>query len=138
MRVRQYVYFALRSERISAVQIAREIGLEPDEVKVQGSRLPDVPVPRAHAWQVSCRDTNLFLDEQISRVLDRLEPYADRIGGWRPDSMPTSRASPHVYRSSGSIRLTRPVRTRLSRICSAGRLTAGPWRSLPGRALWWT
>ncbi|MER7003394.1 DUF4279 domain-containing protein [Dactylosporangium sp. NPDC000555] len=81
MRVRQYVYFALRSERVSAVQIAREIGLEPDEVKVQGSRLPDVPIPRTHAWQVSCRDTTLFLHEQISRVLDRLEPYADRIGG---------------------------------------------------------
>ncbi|MER7277545.1 DUF4279 domain-containing protein [Dactylosporangium sp. NPDC000244] len=81
MRVHQYVYFALRSERVSASQVAREIGLDPDEVTVQGSRLPDVPIPRAHAWKISCRDTDLFLDEQIGRVLDRLEPYADRIGG---------------------------------------------------------
>lgn len=39
MRVRRYVYFALVSEQLSAAAIKAEVGLEPDEVGVRGSRL---------------------------------------------------------------------------------------------------
>jgi hypothetical protein len=79
MRVHQYVYFALRSDTVSAERIGQQVGLAADEVMVQGSKQPDVPIPRAHAWKIVCRDPALFLHEQVSAVVERLEPHADRI-----------------------------------------------------------
>ncbi|GAA1768241.1 DUF4279 domain-containing protein [Luedemannella helvata] len=100
MRVRQYVYFALAFERVSAAAITAEVGLEPEEVGVRDSRLPYRPVPRSHSWKVVCRDESLFQHEQIEHVIDRVERYADRIAALtsrlvngEPSCLPGSRSS---------------------------------------------
>ncbi|MFI6451963.1 DUF4279 domain-containing protein [Streptosporangium amethystogenes] len=79
MRVRQYVYFALFSRRTSAEEMARWLDIEPDETMVRGSRRTEPVRPISHSWKIVCREPDLRVDEQISRVLDRLRPHADRI-----------------------------------------------------------
>ncbi|HEX2313737.1 MAG TPA: DUF4279 domain-containing protein [Thermomonospora sp.] len=73
MRVSQYAYFALRSTRMSADEITARLGVEPDERRVRGSR-------PAHAWRIVCREPALTVDEQITRIIDRLYEHAERIG----------------------------------------------------------
>ncbi|MEV0460312.1 DUF4279 domain-containing protein [Catellatospora methionotrophica] len=80
MRVNQYVYFALRSEQVSAEQMTAILGIEPDEVGVRGSRQTEPVRPVCHSWKVVCREPFLTVDEQVDRVLARLLPTADRIG----------------------------------------------------------
>lgn len=80
MSLRQYVYFALVSERMSAAEMTAILGIEPDEIAVRGSRRAEpVMLPASHRWKVVCREPGLRVDEQISRLLDRLGPQADRI-----------------------------------------------------------
>jgi hypothetical protein len=79
MRIRQYVYFALRSRELSATEMATRLGLEPDEVLLRGSRQPDPPVPVSHAWKIVCRRHGLTVDEQLAQVLARLTPYTEKI-----------------------------------------------------------
>ncbi|GAA1616126.1 DUF4279 domain-containing protein [Catellatospora bangladeshensis] len=82
MRLRQYAYFALKSEAVSASEMTAWLGIEPDEVGVRGSRQTDPFVrPVCHVWKIVCREPNLTVDEQIEHILDRLLPAADRIGG---------------------------------------------------------
>ncbi|MET9232664.1 hypothetical protein [Lentzea sp. NPDC003310] len=38
MRLEQYCYFALKSTTITAAEMSRRLGMEPDEVSVRGSR----------------------------------------------------------------------------------------------------
>ncbi|MET8229855.1 DUF4279 domain-containing protein [Micromonospora sp. NPDC005298] len=64
VRVHQYAYFALRSERLSAQEMTARVGLEPDRVMVRGSRMPEIPIPRAHGWEVTCPLSASPLDEQ--------------------------------------------------------------------------
>ena len=82
VRIRQYAYFVLFSERMSAVEMTALIGVEPDSFAVLGARLR-VPraVPLAHSWQVQCRDAGLTVGEQVARVVARLLPYEARITG---------------------------------------------------------
>ncbi|MBQ0892879.1 DUF4279 domain-containing protein [Micromonospora sp. U56] len=79
MRVHQYVYFSLRSDYIPADEIAARLGTEADEIRVKASRRENPPAPRCHAWNVVCRDGGLTVDEQIDRVIDRLQPLTDQI-----------------------------------------------------------
>ncbi|MFF3443220.1 DUF4279 domain-containing protein [Streptosporangium sp. NPDC002721] len=79
MRVRQYVYFALFSRHTSAEEMARWLGIEPDEITVRGSRGAEPVRPISHAWKVVCREPGLSVDEQVSHVLERLRPHTDRI-----------------------------------------------------------
>lgn len=79
MRIRQYVYLALTSSKLSAGQIGRRIGLEPDEVGVLGSRRADPPRPPRHTWKLVCRESGLRVDEQIGQVLDRVRPQRNKI-----------------------------------------------------------
>ncbi|MFG1838589.1 DUF4279 domain-containing protein [Micromonospora sp. NPDC049175] len=79
MRVHQYAYFSLRSDQLSAREMATRLGMEPDETSVKGSRRANPPVPRVHSWRVMCRDSGLTVDEQVDRLIDRLEPIADEI-----------------------------------------------------------
>ncbi|MEU8379553.1 DUF4279 domain-containing protein [Streptosporangium sp. NPDC048865] len=79
MRVRQYVYFALFSQHTSTEEMARWLGIEPDEITVRGSRSTEPVRPVSHAWKVVCREPDLCVDEQVSRVLERLRPHTDRI-----------------------------------------------------------
>ena len=79
MGINQYVYFALKSDHLSADQIAEHVGLEPDERVVRGSRTPTPPVPATHSWKLVCRKAGMRIDEQIENVLARVEPVRDNI-----------------------------------------------------------
>jgi len=57
-----------------------QLGMAPDEVTVRGSRFTEpTVVPVDHSWMVVCREPGLRVDEQITRVLDKLQPHTDRI-----------------------------------------------------------
>ncbi|MEU0546888.1 DUF4279 domain-containing protein [Micromonospora sp. NPDC005979] len=75
----QYVYFSLSSDHLPAHEMSARLGLGADETTVKASKRENPPVPRVHAWRVVCRDGGLPLDEQIDRVIGRLEPFADEI-----------------------------------------------------------
>ena len=78
--VNQYVYFALCSHETSAAQMTAALGIAPDETTVRGSRLAEPnPVPVVHRWKVVCREPGLRVDEQITRVLQRLTPHTAAI-----------------------------------------------------------
>ncbi|MFI6464809.1 DUF4279 domain-containing protein [Streptomyces sp. NPDC050528] len=80
MPLRQYAYFALFSRHTSAADMASQLGITPDEVAVRGSRFTEpAVVPVEHSWMVVCKEPGLCVDEQIARILDRLQPHADRI-----------------------------------------------------------
>ena len=79
VRIRQYVYFALKSETLPAYAITARLGIEPDTVRVRGTRCVDPPVPVCHSWAIECRLAGLTVNEQATRVLDRLRPAADHI-----------------------------------------------------------
>ncbi|WP_106402832.1 DUF4279 domain-containing protein [Actinocorallia populi] len=79
MAVRQYVYFGLFSERVSAAEMTAWLGVEPDASTVRGSRRSRPMLPVRHAWKIECREDGLPVDEQISRVLAWLRPHLDKI-----------------------------------------------------------
>ncbi|WP_181775315.1 DUF4279 domain-containing protein [Amycolatopsis pittospori] len=78
MKVHQYCYFALKSETVSAGEITARLGMEPDEVMVLGSRIPERRVPRMHAWKIVQRGVD-SVDDQIERVIGRLAPVRPAI-----------------------------------------------------------
>ncbi|MFI9503283.1 DUF4279 domain-containing protein [Nocardia sp. NPDC052566] len=73
VKTRQYSYFALKSDTVSAVDITARLLMEPDEVLVLGSRSPEHVIPRCHAWKV-VRRSEESVDEQIQYLVDRLDP----------------------------------------------------------------
>lgn len=80
MLLRQYVYFALSSEHITAREMTAVLGIEPDETSVRGSRrTAPVALPACHRWKISCREPGLRVDEQIANILGRLQPHTERI-----------------------------------------------------------
>ncbi|WP_372350923.1 DUF4279 domain-containing protein [Streptomyces sp. KL116D] len=80
MPLHQYAYFALFSTHTSADDMTSQLGITPDEVTVRGSRITKPAViPVDHSWMVVCREPGLRVDEQITRILDRLQPHTDRI-----------------------------------------------------------
>ena len=80
MLVNQYVYFALFSRDTSAAEITAILGLEPDETRVRGSRMPEPDaIPVFHCWKVVCREPGLRVDEQVARILERLAPHTEAI-----------------------------------------------------------
>ncbi|MDX3099064.1 DUF4279 domain-containing protein [Streptomyces sp. ME19-03-3] len=80
MPLHQYAYFALFSQHISADEMTSQLGITPDEVSVRGSRFTAPrPIPVSHRWMAVCREPSLCVDEQITRILDRLQPHTDRI-----------------------------------------------------------
>lgn len=60
--------------------MAAILGLEPDETTVRGSRIagPNA-IPVLHRWKIVCREPALRVDEQITRVLERLAPHTATI-----------------------------------------------------------
>ncbi|WP_354481358.1 DUF4279 domain-containing protein [Leifsonia sp. 563] len=79
VRIRQYVYFRLFSETVTADAITEALGLDPDRVSVRGSRRVDPPRPVTHSWQLRCGEPGLRVDEQVERVVRRLQPIDARI-----------------------------------------------------------
>ncbi|SNS70524.1 DUF4279 domain-containing protein [Actinomadura mexicana] len=80
MRISQYAYFAVRSRQMSADEITARLGIDPDETVVRGSRDAHPPRPARHVWRVVCRKPHLTVDEQITRIVDRLFEHAGTIG----------------------------------------------------------
>jgi hypothetical protein len=79
VRIRQYVYFRLRSEVVTADAITDALGVDPDRTSVRGSKRIDPPIPATHSWQLRCDQSGLTVDEQIDRVVHRLLPVEARI-----------------------------------------------------------
>lgn len=78
MRVEQYCYFALKSRTVSAAEMTRRLGMEPDEAVVRGSRSAERDVPAVHAWKIFRRGAER-VDEQVEHVVDRLLPVRDEL-----------------------------------------------------------
>ena len=55
------------------------MGLAPDRALVRGSRTADPPRPRFHVWEIRCDESGLRIDEQIERVIVRVEPIRTAI-----------------------------------------------------------
>ena len=79
MRIRQFVYFAIISERVTAAEIATRLALEPDQAVVQGSRSAEPMRPATHRWKIVSDGPGLRVDQQIQALVERLEPHSDRI-----------------------------------------------------------
>ncbi|WP_194837781.1 DUF4279 domain-containing protein [Nocardia sp. XZ_19_369] len=82
MKVRQYCYFALKSEVMSAVEISAWLGMDADAVLVQGSKSVERRLPRCHSWKIVERDAECNADgvaDQIQRLVERLSPVRDRL-----------------------------------------------------------
>ncbi|SDT82100.1 protein of unknown function [Streptomyces sp. TLI_053] len=80
MPLRQYAYFALFSQHVSADEMTSQLGITPDEVSVRGSRFTEPKaIPASHRWKVVCREPGLSVDEQIARLLCRLRPHTARV-----------------------------------------------------------
>jgi hypothetical protein len=74
VRIKQHVYFALRSQDVSGEAMAQGIGLAADRAMVRGSKIAGPrPKPIVHSWEIVCETAGMTVDEQIERVLDRME-----------------------------------------------------------------
>jgi hypothetical protein len=73
------VYFDLSSVTVTAETITSRLGIQPDETSVRASRRAEPPIPTRHHWSVRCRERGLCVDDQITRVLGRIEPVRTKI-----------------------------------------------------------
>jgi Domain of unknown function (DUF4279) len=74
VRADQYVYFAVRSDEVTALEVEERLGLRPDSVLVRGSKDPDRPLPAQHKWAVESQQRDRSLSDQIEEVLARIAP----------------------------------------------------------------
>jgi Domain of unknown function (DUF4279) len=79
VKVKQYVYFGISSEMLTAETIAARIDLVPDKTQTLGSRLADPPRPRRHKWEPGSYERGLDVTAHVAVVLARLEPARDEI-----------------------------------------------------------
>jgi hypothetical protein len=79
VQIKQYMYFALDSESVTAATITARLGFEPDEILVRGARDAERVIPRVHSWEVQSRLTNRPIDEMITELLAQLAPVEDQI-----------------------------------------------------------
>jgi hypothetical protein len=70
VRAKQYVYFAVWSDDISASEVEERLGLRPDRVLVRGSKDPDHPLPVQHLWAVESQQRSRSLYDQIDVRID--------------------------------------------------------------------
>ncbi len=80
MRVRQYAYFALISNTLTASEITGRLGIEPDAISVRGSQTPDPPVPRHHSWRITSNEQGLSVADHMDHIIDRVGTHAAAIG----------------------------------------------------------
>lgn len=76
VRIRQYVYFSLLSDSVTASEITGALGVEPDAFSVRGSKKDSPPLPAAHSWRIGCDERGLTIGEQVDMVIGRLRPIA--------------------------------------------------------------
>ncbi|WP_107654613.1 DUF4279 domain-containing protein [Nocardia suismassiliense] len=82
MKVRQYCYFAVKSEVVSAAEVGAWLGMDADAVLVMGSKSAERRIPRCHSWKIIERDAGCSADgigDQIQRLVERLSPVRDRL-----------------------------------------------------------
>jgi Domain of unknown function (DUF4279) len=79
VRISQYVYFDLSSHTVTAETITSRLGIQPDQTLIRGSRRAEPPIPTRHHWSVHCRERGLCVDDQITVILDRVEPVRAKI-----------------------------------------------------------
>ena len=80
MQIRQYVYFSIGSETITADEMTNWLGLQPDRATVRGSkRTEPTLIPIWHGWRIYAAEHNAAVGDQIDQVIDRLRPYQDAI-----------------------------------------------------------
>jgi Domain of unknown function (DUF4279) len=80
VRIRQYAYFALISNTLTASDITGRLGIEPDAISIRGSQTPDPPVPRHHSWRITSNDQGLSVAEHMDHIIDRLGSHEAAIG----------------------------------------------------------
>jgi hypothetical protein len=79
VKIKQYVYFGISSEVLTAETIARRIGLAPDKTHARGSRSEDPPRPIRDKWELGSYEPGLDISAHVAAVLARLEPARDEI-----------------------------------------------------------
>lgn len=79
MKIKQYVYFGVSSEVLTAEVIAQRIGLAADRTHVRGSRSEDPPRPVRHKWELGSYEPGLDISAHVAAVLARLEPVRVEI-----------------------------------------------------------
>lgn len=82
MKLRQHVWFIVKSDVLDSSDLTERIGIEPDKVVVRGSRhndRPDKPVPRSHAWELICEEPGINVGAQVEKVLARLAPAREAL-----------------------------------------------------------
>lgn len=81
MMIKQYCYFSLDSAAVTAADVTGRLLMEPDQVRVRGSRRAQPKaVPVRHSWQIVCAAPGLTVTEQLEQVVGRLSPIAQDIG----------------------------------------------------------
>jgi hypothetical protein len=78
--VQNACYFWIASKSMTAQDISRELGMDPDGVSVMGSRgfLTGAPLPAEHSWRVTS-DRSARVEEQASAVLRRMAPVSAAV-----------------------------------------------------------
>jgi len=80
MKISQYVYFAITTETVAPREITVAVGIEPDHVKVRGSRsLKPKVMPPQNSWQIRSDSNGLTVDEHFAKVVARLMPAKQRL-----------------------------------------------------------
>jgi Domain of unknown function (DUF4279) len=79
VKIKQYVYFGIASEVMTAESIAGRIGLAPDKALVRGSPSQNPLRPVRHKWELGSYEPGRDISEHVAAVLARLEPARDGI-----------------------------------------------------------
>lgn len=79
MRISQYAYFSLTSEKVTAAAITGWLGIEPDRILVRGARDAIQVLPRTHQWRVQARAENVPIGLMITELTRRLDPVIEKI-----------------------------------------------------------
>ena len=79
MKIKQYVYFGISSELLTAEEITERIGLAPDKTTGRGSRTENPPRPARHKWELGSYGPGLDISDHVDRVLARVMPRRDAI-----------------------------------------------------------
>lgn len=79
MKIKQYVYFGISSEALTAETIATRVGLSTDKTRVRGSRTKNPPRPARHKWEIGSYERGLDMSAHVAAVLARLEPARGEI-----------------------------------------------------------
>ncbi len=80
LKINQYTYFAIRSEKLSCEEIEAKIGIRADRYEILNMkrREHDPTLPLINSWELICND-NIPIDEQIESLTKRLMPSSPSL-----------------------------------------------------------